>query len=362
MESSTPDTLVVALAGSTATALAFGAWQALWRTRGAGRPPSVRWLLVAAASCAAQLWVSLPGVSLPPHPVGALLQVIGVLNVAATWAFAMSLLDDHWHWTPLRIGALGALALSPAVYALASLGAMPSAWVVAWAPWGSVPAGAAVVHLVVRALRGARDDLVDERRRWRHGLVGVLAVGLLMVLVGESWGGVPGERLRMATAAVVAFGAMAVMAGWPTAAWGVKTSKPASAPPESAPLDAIELGRLNQLMVEERVFLDAELDLPGLAKRLGVPPHRLRQLINGRLGHRHFSDFLNEARLAEVKRRLADPALARRPILTLALEAGFPSLATFNRVFKQREGLTPTAFRQQALGAALDKEPPHSMN
>ena len=354
------DPILLASAAATATALAFGATQVLWTTRGPPRPPAARWLAIAAAACTAQATVALLGPIAAPEPLAALLQLVGVANVAAVWAFAMHLLDDGWRWTPLRAGAFVALMASPTVYALSSRGLLPVAWAEAWSPWGAVPAGLAVAHLVLLALRGAADDLVDERRRGRRWLVALIAVGLATVLVGEALGGLGGERLRMGTAALLAFVAMSALARWPRDAWGRAAPAPRPAAPAPSPADALELARLRRLMHEERVYLDPELDLPRLAARVGVPPHRLRRLIRGHLGHRHFADFLNEARLADVKQRLADPALARRPILSVALDAGFASLATFNRVFKAREGLTPTAFRQQALGDARADDPPHS--
>ena len=36
-------------------------------------------------------------------------------------------------------------------------------------------------------------------------------------------------------------------------------------------------------------------------------------------------------------------------MLTIALDAGFQSLAPFNRAFKADTGLTPTEFRRQAI-------------
>jgi AraC-like DNA-binding protein len=78
-----------------------------------------------------------------------------------------------------------------------------------------------------------------------------------------------------------------------------------------------------------------------------LPQYRLRELIHNRLGHRNFPAFVNAYRLAEVERSLLDPALARRPILTLALEAGFGSIGPFNRAFRERHGLTPTEYRRK---------------
>jgi len=88
-----------------------------------------------------------------------------------------------------------------------------------------------------------------------------------------------------------------------------------------------------------------------LAQRVGTPEYLLRRLIHERLGHRNFAAFVNERRLREVAERLADPRLARRPILTLALEAGFGSIGPFNRAFRERYGVTPTAYRAAAMGS-----------
>jgi len=46
---------------------------------------------------------------------------------------------------------------------------------------------------------------------------------------------------------------------------------------------------------------------------------------------------------------LADPARRDRPVLTVALEAGFQSIGPFNRAFKAATGLTPTEYRREKL-------------
>ena len=93
------------------------------------------------------------------------------------------------------------------------------------------------------------------------------------------------------------------------------------------------------------------LTISALSAALGHPEHRLRQLINGRLGYRNFSAFLNSYRIPEAQRILADSAQVRKPVLTIALDLGYGSLGPFNRAFKIETGLTPTEFRQQALAA-----------
>ena len=92
------------------------------------------------------------------------------------------------------------------------------------------------------------------------------------------------------------------------------------------------------------------LTLGELAAQLSVPQYRLREAINRSLGFRNFSDFLNSYRLKEAASRLADPEAAHLPVLTIAMDAGFRSLSSFNKAFKEDRGMTPTAWRRQHLG------------
>ena len=87
-----------------------------------------------------------------------------------------------------------------------------------------------------------------------------------------------------------------------------------------------------------------------LAERLNYPEHQLRRLINGHLGYRNFSAFLNSYRIDAAKLQLVDPARVRIPVLTIALGLGYASLGPFNRAFKAATGTTPSDYRQQKLG------------
>ena len=100
-------------------------------------------------------------------------------------------------------------------------------------------------------------------------------------------------------------------------------------------------------------YRETGLTIPVLAGKLDYPEHRLRQLINGQLGYRNFSAFLNSYRVDEAQQHLADPEYARTPILTIALELGYASLGPFNRAFKALTGMTPSDYRRRHLAAAL---------
>jgi AraC-like DNA-binding protein len=99
------------------------------------------------------------------------------------------------------------------------------------------------------------------------------------------------------------------------------------------------------LMEQERAYATERLTLDSLARQLRTQPYRLRKVINGELGYRNFNTFINLYRVKEVAARMALPEYADTPLLTLALDAGFRSLAPFNRSFREYFQVTPSAYR-----------------
>lgn len=67
------------------------------------------------------------------------------------------------------------------------------------------------------------------------------------------------------------------------------------------------------------------------------------------LGYANFNRLINERRVAHARRLLRDPALRRRSIASIGLDSGFGAIGTFNRVFKERTGQTPSAWRRSTL-------------
>lgn len=109
-----------------------------------------------------------------------------------------------------------------------------------------------------------------------------------------------------------------------------------------------ELGeQLIKLIDEKRLYVEPELRVADLARLAGEAEYKVTQCITGTLGFANFNQMVNSYRLEEVKRRLADPALAHLPILTIALDCGFGSIGPFNRAFKADTGMTPQEYRRQ---------------
>jgi AraC-like DNA-binding protein len=87
---------------------------------------------------------------------------------------------------------------------------------------------------------------------------------------------------------------------------------------------------------------DPELDLAGLARKLGTNASYLSRGLNEGLGT-GFAELLGAVRAEAVAARI--DAGATDDLLDLALEAGFGSKASFNRAFARRFGLSPSAYR-----------------
>ena len=113
-----------------------------------------------------------------------------------------------------------------------------------------------------------------------------------------------------------------------------------------------QLAALTRALVEEKVYLTRGLTIGSLAKMLGIPEYRVRMLINKRLGYRNFNALLHGYRLQDACGRLADPAQAHLPILTIALDVGYQSIAPFNQAFRDAMGCTPSAYRRQHMKPA----------
>lgn len=107
------------------------------------------------------------------------------------------------------------------------------------------------------------------------------------------------------------------------------------------------LGRLvldlRRAMEEERLWLNADLNLGRLAKHCGAAPKVLSAVLNQHM-HTTFNDFVNGYRVSAVKERMQRPDRKELTIAGLAYECGFNSLPTFQRAFKASTGMSPKEY------------------
>jgi AraC-like DNA-binding protein len=84
------------------------------------------------------------------------------------------------------------------------------------------------------------------------------------------------------------------------------------------------------------------LTLADVAQRLATNESYVSRAFNQGLG-RNFNGAINAMRVEAVQSRMIEDSSAE--LLTLALECGFSSKASFNRVFREQTGLSPSAWR-----------------
>lgn len=101
---------------------------------------------------------------------------------------------------------------------------------------------------------------------------------------------------------------------------------------------------LEDLMQQDKVFLDPNLTLATLAKRLKVSVQKLSMTVNLR-ANSNFNEYVNGYRIGHAKTVLKDGNPSNLTIAAVAYECGFNSLSSFNTAFKKNTGKTPSAFR-----------------
>lgn len=128
---------------------------------------------------------------------------------------------------------------------------------------------------------------------------------------------------------------------------GVKDAEPAKKYAKSTlSQDKAEqyLKTLLKVMETEKPYTRKDLTLAGLAEQLSVSQHHLSQILNERL-NQNFFDFVNQYRVEEAKRWLANRDYAHYSLEAIGKEVGFNAKSTFNAVFKKVAQITPSAYR-----------------
>ncbi|MBQ0736071.1 helix-turn-helix domain-containing protein [Aquimarina celericrescens] len=106
------------------------------------------------------------------------------------------------------------------------------------------------------------------------------------------------------------------------------------------------LKRILEYMETEKPFLDMDIKQSDIAENLSMTVHQFSEVLNVSL-KKNFNNFINLYRINEAKKMMKKPEYENYKILAIAYEAGFNSKTSFNRVFKQLVGQTPSEYKQQ---------------
>jgi AraC-like DNA-binding protein/uncharacterized protein YhhL (DUF1145 family) len=106
--------------------------------------------------------------------------------------------------------------------------------------------------------------------------------------------------------------------------------------------------QLSDLMINEQLFINANLKIDDVAIRLDMNSKALSQAINYSL-EKNFTDFINGYRVKYVSELIKDRANDNYTLLAVAEQGGFKSGSVFNAAFKKHMGVLPSQYRKSVL-------------
>jgi AraC-like DNA-binding protein len=102
--------------------------------------------------------------------------------------------------------------------------------------------------------------------------------------------------------------------------------------------------QIENLVKEQNLFLESEISLTTLSKRLKASTQKISFTINTKAGC-NFNEYINRHRVAYAIELLNKAEGKNFTIASIGTEAGFNSLSSFNQAFKKVTGKTPSRFR-----------------
>ncbi len=103
--------------------------------------------------------------------------------------------------------------------------------------------------------------------------------------------------------------------------------------------------KITDYLKTKKRYLDPDFNFQMMVDDLDISRQHLSQVINSSQ-KKNFYKIINEYRIDEVKKMIANPKYNHYSILGMAFECGFNSKTSFNRIFKEETGQTPTEYKK----------------
>ncbi|OBY24346.1 helix-turn-helix domain-containing protein [Leisingera sp. JC1] len=198
------------------------------------------------------------------------------------------------------------------------------------------------------ALARARLDRAGLLHRWMLRAIGLLVFVLLLdTAIAADFalsGGVHVPALIAAGTVPLLIMLLAALCVLP-AVFAARQRPPAAAVPGTGEAAGTE-ARLRQLLEREKLFLDPDLSVQRLARRLHIPARELSSAVNRTQGM-NVSQYVNGFRLAHAAELLAG---SDGSVTEIAARSGFLSRSNFYREFQRVHGETPAGYRKTRAG------------
>ena len=104
--------------------------------------------------------------------------------------------------------------------------------------------------------------------------------------------------------------------------------------------------KFKEYIIDKKAYKNPELSLEYTADYLGISAGYLSRIIND-ITDQSFSNFINSCRVNEVIDSLQNKRFNHYSLLSIGLEAGFNSKASFQRNFKTQTGKTPSSYQSE---------------
>lgn len=194
---------------------------------------------------------------------------------------------------------------------------------------------------------------LDKAENKHNFLLIVLAVSLLVLVIVS----LLLVHLRRKNIALVHTGMHSMLAFRDTSTKSTKLKEHPREEEFTKELNLVLLEEITDFLIVRKNFLQKEISMNYLTKKLKTNQHDLSETIN-----RHFGltlpGLVNKLRIHEAMKLLADENYSHYSIEGISREVGYESITTFNRNFKEIAGVTPSFFQKEALKISLAKGHP----
>jgi len=107
--------------------------------------------------------------------------------------------------------------------------------------------------------------------------------------------------------------------------------------------DQAVLVQVEEALSAKKLYLDENLTLVRLAKKVGLPARQISNAVN-HLTAKNVSQFINDYRIAEACNQLRETDAS---VTAIIFDSGFTTKSNFNREFRRVTGLSPLEWRKQ---------------
>lgn len=112
------------------------------------------------------------------------------------------------------------------------------------------------------------------------------------------------------------------------------------------------LEKLEDLFTHQKIYKTEKLTITKVSKLINEKEYLVRKAINTELGYTNFNQFLNYYRIEESKRLIE--AAQNLSMKEIAFQVGYSEPSAFNRAFKNKEKVTPTAYKKKINNSEIN--------